>query len=89
PMFSFIGVHSNADEPIAQAREYFAQLDLSFPVIQDRELKLAEKFRAQKTPHAFLLNNEGEILYRGGVSNSRVAENADRKFLRDALYDVS
>jgi len=83
--FQFIGVHSNADEEAVAAGEYFRKSGLIFPVIQDNKSKIADTLGAFKTPHVFVLNPEGEVLFQGGVDNSHVALAAQRHYLRDAL----
>lgn len=89
PNFSFVGIHSNMDESELQSEEYFKKVKLPFPVIQDREANYADQFAAFKTPHSFILNYKGEVLYQGGVSNSHDLKNSNRLFLREALEDVS
>lgn len=86
--FTFVGVHSNADETTEEAQKYFNKQDLPFPILQDQNNKWANQFKAFKTPHVFVFSPQGEVLYQGGVSNSRVFTNADKKFLRQALSDV-
>lgn len=86
--FSFWAVHSNADEPLSQTSAYFKEAALPFPVIQDADGKLADEFKALKTPHAFLLSPEGKILYRGGVTSSANAAEAKKHYLHDALAEV-
>lgn len=89
PDFSFVAVHSNADETKDISQDYFKKANLSFPVIQDKEFQIADQFKALKTPHAFVLTTTGSVVYKGGVSNSKDARKADRKFLREALSDLS
>lgn len=84
----FIGVNSNSDETLESAHQYFKTSDLGFPVLKDLGMKLADHFKASKTPHAFLLSSDGKILFQGGVSNSSKFPQADRKFLREALEDL-
>ncbi|MGZ3727957.1 MAG: redoxin domain-containing protein [Bdellovibrionota bacterium] len=89
PAFAFVLVHSNSDEPAADAAAYFRKADLGAPVLQDEKSRLADQFKALKTPHAFVLSPSGEILYRGGVTNSANGETADRQILRSALEDLT
>ncbi len=88
PEFTFLGVHSNTDETKEQTQAYFKEAKLPFPVIQDNGARIADELKAYKTPHAFIVKSDGEVLYQGGVSSSRNFENADRKFLREALDDL-
>ncbi len=82
----FVGVHSNADEPKADAATHFA--GFAFPVIQDEKTQLADAFGALKTPHVFLLK-DGQVIYQGGVDNSQHPADASEFFLKDALEAVA
>lgn len=86
--FSFVAVHSNADETVADAKSYFTSVDLPFPVIQDEKTTIADEWKAIKTPHVFVISPEGKTLYKGGVTNSNNGPKADVQFLRDALADL-
>ncbi len=86
--FNFVGAHANTNESAELTREYFKTVNLGFPVIRDSKAKLADLYRASKTPHAFVINPEGQILYRGGVTDSKDCARSDRNFLREALVDL-
>jgi thioredoxin-related protein len=88
PAFEFVAVHSNADEKVDQAKEYFAKAQLGFAVLQDTGSQLANRFRALKTPHTFVLNENGEMLYKGGVTSSNNGPAADHQYLADALNEI-
>lgn len=87
--FQFLIVHSNPEETKAEAQTYFKTFAASIEVLQDEKTKLADLLRAYKTPHAFVFNAKGEIVYRGGVTNSAHAPSADRQYLAEVLQDLS
>lgn len=87
--FQFIGVHANADEPAALAQSYFKKASLGFEVISDPQQRLADSLRAFKTPHAFVLDRAGQIMYQGGVTDSSKADRAERFYLDEALQDIT
>lgn len=90
PDFDFVGVHSNTDESKELTLSYFKTANLPFPVVQDSKAKLADEFKALKTPHVFVILNDGKTAYRGGVSSSRhFDDKTDRKYLREALTDLA
>ena len=89
PDYAFVAVHSNTDESKEETETYFKEAGLPFPVIQDSGAKIADEFKALKTPHAFLVSPSGETLYKGGLSNSKDCRKADRKYLREALSDLA
>lgn len=86
--FNFVAIHSNVDEDKTLSQAYFKKVSFPFPVIQDRQATLADRFQALKTPHAFVFSPEGKTLYEGGVSDSRDCSKAETRFLKDALEDV-
>ncbi|NBX76920.1 MAG: thioredoxin family protein [Proteobacteria bacterium] len=86
--FKFVGVHSNADENGELARRHFQKAGFSFPVIQDENSKIADDFRALKTPHAFIIGPQGECWFNGGVDNSNDSTQATEHYLRAALLDL-
>jgi hypothetical protein len=88
PHFTFLAVHSNQNESLRETKEYFQKAALPFPVIQDAGAKIADEYKALKTPHAFLLAPNGSILYKGGVTSSANGPSADTQYLRDALAEV-
>lgn len=89
PDFAFLGVHSNLDEDLASSQKYFRTANLPFRILQDEKTKIADALNAYKTPHCFVLNPKGEILYQGGVTDSSNAPTAERIYLEEALQDIS
>lgn len=87
--FRFLVVHSNSDETKTEALTYFKIFSSPIEVLRDEKAKIADALRANKTPHAFVLNPKGEVIYRGGVTNSSHAASADRQFLAEVLQDLS
>ncbi len=86
--FNFVAIHSNFDEGKELSKPYFEKAAFPFPVIEDEKAKLADQLQALKTPHAYIFASNGDVLYQGGVSNSKDCAKADRKFLREALEDL-
>ncbi len=89
PEFSYVAIHANANEPKDEAKKYFEGKALPFPVIEDSTQDLANDFKALKTPHAFVFSPQGQVLYRGGVTDSAHAPSSTQSYLREALKDIS
>ncbi|PIS10906.1 MAG: thioredoxin family protein [Bdellovibrio sp. CG10_big_fil_rev_8_21_14_0_10_47_8] len=87
--FRFVAVHSNSDEDLKSAKSYFQSAQLPFPVLEDSKDLIADELKAYKTPHAFVLGPQGDILYQGGVTSSAIATQADRHYLDEVLEDIS
>jgi peroxiredoxin len=86
--FLFLGIHSNADESETEAKEFFKSQALPFKIIQDDQAELADHYKALKTPHAYVISQQGSILYQGGITDSANPSTAKSFFLQDALNDI-
>lgn len=58
------------DEREAEAREVVRSYGLTFPVIHDRGLMLAARFRVHELPATFVVDREGRIAWFGGPGAS-------------------
>lgn len=85
PQVVFIGILSNLEEGLDDAKVHFLKSGLPFSILDDRKQTLANLLGALKTPHAFLFNPSGELVYQGGVDDSHEARRAKKHFLSDAL----
>jgi hypothetical protein len=85
PEMKFIGVHSNANETQSDSEKYFRSLNLPFPVVQDNSTEWADRLKAYRTPHAFVVTPGGQLAYQGGVTSSADPEKADSFYLKVTL----
>jgi hypothetical protein len=85
--FKFLGIHSNADESLEEAKQYFRDR-LPFPVLQDDQSVIAKQFQAYKTPHAYVVSPQLKILFAGGISNSHNPATASRIYLKEVLQSI-
>lgn len=86
--FQFFAIHSNADETTPADQERLQRLNLGFPLLEDRDQKIANQYGAFKTPHVFILNREAKVVYMGAVSDCANFADAKRKYLRTALAQI-
>jgi len=84
----FVGLHANSDESSAQARPYFEEKKLNFPVLSDPKAQWADRLKASKTPHAFVIS-KGSVVYQGGVSSSSDPARADHFYLKKVLASLA
>lgn len=62
--------------------------DMRFVELQDADVKTADAFGALKTPHAYVIDPKGEILYSGGITDRSAPGLAHQFFLRDVLAAI-
>lgn len=79
----FIGINSNKQEKIAEILAYSQKHGFEFPVLKDRENKIADYFGARRTPEVFLLDAKRVLRYAGAIDNSR--KEPTKHYLKDAL----
>lgn len=87
--FEFVGFHSSKIVSRQVATDYFAKFRLAFPILQDKDLKFADLFKALKTPHVFVLGENNEILFHGAVADSRNISQAKTYYLENALNEIN
>jgi peroxiredoxin len=51
-------------------REGIAQFGMHHPVLVDETGKVGQLYGAERTPHMFVINPEGVLVYRGAIDNS-------------------
>lgn len=88
PEIKFFGIHAKKGSTTEQLKNYLSDKSLNFEVVNDPEMKMTKQFEALKTPHAFIINPKGEIIYNGGITNSTFPENAKTFFLKDRLEEI-
>ncbi len=89
PKIEFVAINANKSTPLEQAERAYKSQGLELAIADGRDLILADQFGAVKTPHAYVLGEDGEILYEGGVVDSTNPVRATKHFLKDALAAVS
>jgi hypothetical protein len=87
PQIPFVGILSN--DASAQSAAHFAKGPIAFALLREPGHQWADAFGALNTPHAFLVDAGGKVLFEGGVDDSRDAKRASRGFLAQALAEVA
>jgi peroxiredoxin len=80
-----VGINSNSTEPAAEVKSHAADKGLNFTILKDAGNQIADRFDAQVTPEAYLLDASGKLVYRGRIDNSRNGDSVTASELRDAI----
>lgn len=86
--FEFIAIHSNQNESFEEAQAHFKETALPFPVVRDEGAKIADHFKAIKTPHVYVFS-DSKLVYQGGIDDSADASRAKKFYLKNALNELS
>ena len=86
-----IAINSNVarfkgDDSLNKMKKHAKEKKYNFPYAQDPKAKLAYAFGATKTPHVYLFNDKGNLVYRGAIDdNARDADAVEEPFLSNAI----
>src|SRR5687768_3533613 len=80
-----VGINSNSSEPAAEVKQHAADKGLTFTILKDPGNQIADRYDAQVTPEAYLLDASGKLVYHGRIDNSRYGVMVTSTELRDAI----
>jgi len=80
-----IGINSNSTEPASEVKTHAAEKHLTFAILKDDGNKIADRFGANHTPEAYVIDASGKLVYHGRIDNSQNTANISSNDLRDAL----
>jgi peroxiredoxin len=81
-----LAVAANENESPAEIARNADNLKVPFPILLDRDGRVATQLQATHTPSVFILDGNGILRYRGAVDNNRqVGRPGRRAFVEDAL----
>lgn len=84
----FLGINSNANEPLSLIKENAAKAKYSFAILQDKNNVVADAFGAMVTPEMFVLDGTGVLRYHGRVDSASDIARVERHDLRVALDEL-
>ena len=80
-----VGINSNSTEPAAEVKQHAADNGLNFTILKDPGNQIADRYDAQVTPEAYLLDASGKLVYHGRIDNSRYGYVITATELRGAI----
>jgi Peroxiredoxin len=84
----FVGINANKGEAPTEIAAHARQNDFTFPVLKDANNAIADRFEAQVTPEAYIIDGKGNLVFHGAIDNSRDATKAQQKYLVTALDEI-
>jgi hypothetical protein len=85
---AFYAVDSEVARTLAQDASEARARGYPYPILLDREAKLARMLDAEYATYSVVLDRAGRVLYRGGVDSDLIDLTQDTTaYLRDALDD--
>jgi peroxiredoxin len=92
----WLAVNSNADgkqgagaDENREGKEKFA---MDYPVLFDKDGKVGRAYGAERTPHMYVIDDKGVLVYRGAIDNTKGGDADDVEkvvnYVADAIADV-
>jgi peroxiredoxin len=75
-------------ESLGVMAQVFTERDLDFPYLKDLDQKVAKSYGALVTLHAFVLDKNRRLRYRGRVDDSRDPQKVEKSDLRAAIEEI-
>lgn len=81
----FVFVNANSNEPATEVEEHAKSHHFPFPVYKDAANAVADRFGAQVTPEAFVMDGSDTIRYHGHIDDNLNESRIQKQSLRAAL----
>lgn len=82
---NFIGVNSNANEPLNAISANAVESGYRFPILIDRTQTLMNRLAAKTAPEVFFLNGDNVLQYQGAIDNDRSGSTVTDNYLLSAM----
>lgn len=82
---NFIGINSNATESLKWVKSNTSKFDYKFPILIDKNNKVADSLDARTAPEVYFLNGDNVLLYHGAIDNDYSGRNVTVWHLTAAL----
>ena len=86
-----LGIDANATENAALIQRVVVERGVPFPILIDSGNKVADLYGGVTTPHVFLVDQQGRLVYQGAIDDEGLMGRGkiSRQYLREALDAVS
>ena len=78
----YLAMNSTADrseaEVLKSGSEFIEEMELEVPMLMDYDGKVGHAYGARTTPHMFVIDTEGVLVYQGAISDDRRNKKGDK-----------
>jgi peroxiredoxin len=72
----FLGINSNKTETMEEVKATQDSLKIPYLILKDKGNKVADAYGAETTPHMFIIDPAGKLVYLGGIEKLPSSVNA-------------
>lgn len=86
----WLAINSTAHATPDQMNKWIAEHSIKYPILMDNSGEVGKKYGAKTTPHMYIIDKEGTLVYQGGIDNDPSGNKADRvNYVNKALAEVT
>jgi peroxiredoxin len=71
----WLAVNSTSHTTDEQNKQFTEKHKLPYPILNDRPGKIGRAYGARTTPHMYVIDTKGEVVYAGAIDNSPLGKN--------------
>jgi peroxiredoxin len=89
----FYGIIPGNNDSKKDVEDFVSKYKITFEMLRDENLNLAHYLHATKTPEVFLVNKNGDLVYKGAIDNWAIEigkhrQNISEHYLSDVLTGI-
>lgn len=73
----WLAVNSTSHSTVEKNIKFAQKHKLSYPILDDRSGLVGHSYKAKTTPHMFVIDVNGELVYEGAIDNSPMGKNKE------------
>ena len=77
----WLAIDSTNHQETKKNKEYAEKNKILHPILDDRSGKVGRAYKATNTPHMFIINTDGNIVYNGAIDNAPLGKVPEDKEL--------
>ena len=87
----WLAVNSTSHATGEKNKDFAAKHSLEYPILDDRPGEVGRAYGAQTTPHMFIIDGEGRIVYEGAIDNSPLGKRKEGviNYVEKALTELT
>ncbi|MBN1795053.1 MAG: redoxin domain-containing protein [Sedimentisphaerales bacterium] len=66
----FLSINSTSHQKTEENKAFAEKNNVQHPILDDRSGKVGRAYKATRTPHMFIIDEKGKIVYQGAIDNA-------------------
>jgi len=85
----WVAINSTRGSSADQDKQWANQNSINFPIATDKNAEVAKEYGAKTTPHMFVIDKTGKVVYDGAIDNDREGNKSDKvNYVQQALDEL-